>query len=267
MQQYRTLFLSDIHLGTKGSQAGALLDFIRQVDAETIYLVGDIIDGWRLRRTWYWPQTHNDLVQKLLRKVRKGTRIIYIPGNHDEFLREYLDTRFGGIEIADTAIHQGTDGKRYLVIHGDQFDAVVMHVKWLAFVGDWAYEMALFLNSRINFVRRKMGLTYWSFSAWAKHRVKKAVNFISAYEDTLAGEARRQGADGVICGHIHHAANRMMGDVHYMNCGDWVESCTALVEHRDGRFEIIDWSKKTQLLLTSGAPAEDAAPLPDRAAA
>jgi UDP-2,3-diacylglucosamine pyrophosphatase LpxH len=253
MQQYKTIFLSDIHLGTKGSQADQLLAFIRQCEADTIYLVGDIIDGWRLRKSWHWPQSHNDLVQKMLRKVRKGTRIVYVPGNHDEFLRDFIDNRFGGVEIADSLIHEGADGRRYLVIHGDQFDAVVTHARWLALLGDWAYEAMLVLNGKINLVRRRLGLTYWSFSAWAKHRVKKAVNFIGAFETTLVGEARRHGADGVICGHIHHAAIRDIDGIRYMNCGDWVESCTALVEHMDGRFEIIDWSRTAPLMISAAA--------------
>ncbi len=255
MRRYRAIFISDVHLGTKGSQALALLDFIREVEADTIYLVGDIVDGWRLRKSWHWPQSHNDVVQKLLRKARKGVRIVYVPGNHDEFLRDYLDTPFGGVAIVDRAIHEGADGRRYLVIHGDEFDAVVMHARWLAFVGDWAYETALFLNARINVVRRRLGLTYWSFSAWAKLKVKKAVNFISAFEDTLSAEARKAGAEGVICGHIHHAAIRDLGGVRYMNCGDWVESCTALVEHADGRFEILDWSARGRTPARQEEPA------------
>ncbi|MFM9975951.1 MAG: UDP-2,3-diacylglucosamine diphosphatase [Beijerinckiaceae bacterium] len=275
MPQFRALFISDVHLGTKGCQAEQLITFIRYADADTIYLVGDIIDGWRLKRSWYWPQSHNDVVQKLLRKVRKGTRIVYIPGNHDEFLRDFLDNQFGGIEIVNQLIHEGKDGKRYLVIHGDQFDAVVMHAKWLAFVGDWAYEFALFLNTRINFFRRKLGLTYWSFSAWAKHSVKRAVNFIGAFENVLSNEARRHGADGVICGHIHHATIRDMENIRYMNCGDWVESCTALVETQDGEFRIIDWSRERNALAALHEPLDDAEqavdtvvqPLPDRIAA
>jgi UDP-2,3-diacylglucosamine pyrophosphatase LpxH len=251
MQHCRTIFLSDIHLGTKGSQADRLLSFIKEYEADTIYLVGDIIDGWRLKKAWHWPQSHNDLVQKMLRKVRKGTRIVVIPGNHDEFLRGFVDNRFGAVEIVDSVIHKGADGRRYLVIHGDQFDAVVMNARWLALLGDWAYEVTLFLNGKINVMRRRLGLTYWSFSAWAKHSVKKAVNFIGAFEKTLVSEARRQGAEGVICGHIHHAAIRDIDGVRYMNCGDWVESCTALVEHQDGRFEIIDWSRAAPILISA----------------
>jgi len=264
MNHYRAIFVSDFHLGTRTSQAEALLAFLKETESDTIYLVGDIVDGWRLRRSWYWPQSHNDVVQKLLRKARKGTRVVLIPGNHDEFLRDYVDSQFGGVEIVDSIIHQGKDGRRHLVIHGDQFDAVVMHAKWLAFVGDWAYEAALLLNGRINFIRRKLGLTYWSFSAWAKHRVKKAVNFIGAFEETLAGEARRQDADGVICGHIHHAAIRDIGGLSYMNCGDWVESGTALVETMDGRFQIIEWTKERELAAAAAGSSAPISPLPER---
>ena len=237
----RTLFLSDMHLGTKGCQAALLLEFLREVDADTIYLVGDIVDGWQLKSGWYWPQGHNDVVQKLLRKVRKGAHIVYVPGNHDEFLRDYLGTTFGGIEIADSRIHTAADGRRYLVIHGDQFDMVVRHSKWLAHLGDGAYTVALTLNTVLNRVRRRLGLAYWSLSAWAKLRVKNAVNFIGRFEDLLAAEARRQGADGVICGHIHHAAHREIEGLAYINTGDWVESCTAVVEHYDGTMEVLHY--------------------------
>ncbi|WP_181707449.1 UDP-2,3-diacylglucosamine diphosphatase [Chthonobacter rhizosphaerae] len=240
-KHFRSLFLSDIHLGTRGCQAELLLDFMRLHDAETIYLVGDIIDGWRLKRMWYWSQPHNDVVQKLLRKGRKGARIIYLPGNHDEFLRGYLGTHFGGVEVVDSIVHEAADGKRYLVIHGDQFDVVVRHAKWLAFFGDWAYMTALNLNTVLNKIRRWLGFPYWSLSAWAKLKVKNAVNFIGAFEQALTGEAKRQGADGVICGHIHHAAMHERFGLTYINTGDWVESCTAVAEHHDGRFEIITW--------------------------
>lgn len=238
----RTLFLSDIHLGTKGCQALALLDFLKRYDADTIYLVGDIVDGWRLKSGWYWPQSHNDVVQKLMRKVRKGTRIVYVPGNHDEFLRDYLGIHLGGIEIVEHAIHEAADGRRYLVTHGDQFDLVVRHARWLALLGDGAYTAALFVNTYLNLARRKLGLTYWSLSAWAKLKVKNAVNFISRFEDLLAGEARRHGVDGVICGHIHHAVMHDKYGVAYVNTGDWVESCTAIVEHYDGRLELVRWT-------------------------
>jgi UDP-2,3-diacylglucosamine pyrophosphatase LpxH len=241
-RQVRTMFLSDIHLGSKGCQAELLLDFLRRYEAETIYLVGDIVDGWQLRSGWYWPQAHNDVVQKLLRKARKGTRVIYIPGNHDEFLRDYYGTHFGGIEVVEDALHMGANGKRYLVIHGDLFDVVIRHARWLALLGDKAYEAAIWLNTKFNAVRRALGLTYWSLSQWAKLRVKNAVNFIGEYEQALAGEAQRRGVDGVICGHIHHPVIRDAQGFSYINCGDWVESCTAVVEHFDGRLEIVKWT-------------------------
>jgi UDP-2,3-diacylglucosamine pyrophosphatase LpxH len=238
-RRVRAMFLSDFHLGTRGAQAEAIVEFLRRYDAEMIYLVGDIVDGWHLKSRWYWPQSHNDVVQKLLRKARKGAKIIYLPGNHDEFLRDYCGSVFGGIEIVDRAIHETADGKRMLVIHGDQFDLVVVHAKWLATIGDWAYTFALWLNTYFNFGRRKMGLSYWSLSAWAKMKVKNAVNFIGRFEEVLVNEARRINVDGVICGHIHCAALHDKFGIRYANSGDWVESCTALVEHEDGRFEII----------------------------
>ena len=240
--RFRALFISDVHLGTKGCQSELLLDFLKLYDADTIYLVGDIIDGWRLRQGWHWPQTHNDVVQKILRKGRKGARILYLPGNHDEFLRDYYGMHFGGIEVVETAIHEAADGKRYLVIHGDFFDVVVRHARWIAYLGDWAYETALVVNTHVNFVRRKLGFSYWSLSAWAKLKVKNAVNFIGHFEEVLSAEAAKHKVDGVICGHIHHAVIRDINGVAYVNCGDWVESCTAIAEHADGRLELIRWT-------------------------
>ncbi|MCS0504157.1 UDP-2,3-diacylglucosamine diphosphatase [Ancylobacter mangrovi] len=250
-RRFRSLFLSDVHLGTKGCQADLLLDFLKFHDADTIYLVGDIVDGWRLRAGWYWPQSHNDVVQKLLRKGRKGARIVYLPGNHDEFLRDYYGSHFGGIEVVETAIHDAADGRRYLVIHGDVFDVVVRHAKWLAFLGDGAYTFALGVNTYLNWVRRKLGFPYWSLSQWAKLKVKNAVNFIGRFEEAVANEARRHKVDGVICGHIHHATMHDNFGVEYVNCGDWVESCTAIVEHEDGRFELIDWARQTRARLST----------------
>ena len=241
-RSFRTIFLSDIHLGSRPAKAKFLIDFLRHHDAETIYLVGDIVDGWRLKRSWHWPQDHNDVVQKLLRKARKGTRIFYIAGNHDEFLRAFEGIHFGGIAVADRVIHDGADGRRFLVIHGDQFDVVVRHAKWLAYVGDWAYRFALRVNIVINWVRRRLGLTYWSLSAWAKHKVKNAVSVIGRFEEALSLEARQSGVDGVICGHIHYADMHDRLGIHYINTGDWVESCTAIVENADGAFELIKWT-------------------------
>jgi UDP-2,3-diacylglucosamine pyrophosphatase LpxH len=252
-RHFRTLFISDVHLGARGSQAERLLDFLRVHDADTIYLVGDIIDGWALKSHWHWPQSHNDFVQKMLRRVRKGARVFYIPGNHDEFLRSYYGTHFGGIEVVEQAIHQGLDGKRYLVIHGDMFDLVVQNARWLAHLGDKAYDFAIQMNRLVNAFRRMFGSSYWSLSQWAKLKVKNAVNYIGAFEQTLAAEARRHEADGVICGHIHYAVIRDYDGIRYMNCGDWVESCTALVEHHDGRFEILTWTAPIRQLASSPA--------------
>jgi UDP-2,3-diacylglucosamine pyrophosphatase LpxH len=257
-QQVRTLFLSDVHLGMKGCQADKLLDFLRTYDAETVYLVGDIVDGWQLRSSWYWPQTHNDVVQKLLRKARKGARVFYIPGNHDEFLRDYCGTHFGGIEVAEELVHVTADGKRYLVIHGDLFDVVIRHAKWLALLGDKAYDAAIWLNTHFNLIRRALGLTYWSLSQWAKLKVKNAVNFIGEFEHTLAAEAKRRGLDGVICGHIHHAVIRNESGFCYVNCGDWIESCTAIVEHFNGALEIITWTARGSWPEKSDVPIERA---------
>lgn len=241
-RRFRALFISDVHLGASGCRVSQLLDFLRYHDAATIYLVGDIVDGWALKSNWHWPQSHNDFVQKILRKVRKGVAVVYVPGNHDEFLRSYYGTHFGGIEVVENAIHSGADGRRYLVIHGDIFDLVVQNARWLARLGDKAYDVAIRANRLVNAFRRSFGFPYWSLSKWAKFKVKNAVNYIGAFEQTLAGEARRHGADGVICGHIHHATIRDEQGIRYMNCGDWVESCTALAEHEDGRFEIITWA-------------------------
>lgn len=252
-RRYRTIFISDVHLGTRGCQSGLLLDFLRANEADVIYLVGDIVDAWRLKQGWFWPQEHNDIVQKLLRKVRKHVRLLYIPGNHDEFLKDYLGIHFGGVEVVARAIHVGADGRRYLVVHGDAFDMVVRHARWLALLGDWAYDAALGLNTYLNVVRRHLGLSYWSLSQWAKLQVKSAVNFIGDYENALVTEAKRHGVDGIICGHIHHAAIHDHLGIAYMNCGDWVESCTALVEHDDGRFELIKW--------TPARDTEDAPPI------
>lgn len=238
----RTAFISDIHLGTPGCQARALLDFLRALDCQTLFLVGDIIDGWQLRRSWYWPQTHNDVIQKLLRKARKGTRVIFVPGNHDEFARRYVEHNFGGVDVAEDWIHQTADGRRLWVTHGDLFDGVIQCAKWLAYLGDSLYEFTLKLNRHLNSMRARAGLPYWSLSKYLKLKVKRAVSYVSDFEQAVAREARKRGVDGVVCGHIHHAELRDIDGVLYANDGDWVESLTALVEHPDGRLEIIDWS-------------------------
>jgi UDP-2,3-diacylglucosamine pyrophosphatase LpxH len=242
----RSLFISDLHLGTRGAQAEQLLEFLKVYDANMIYLVGDIVDGWRLKQRWHWPQAHNDVVQKLLRKVRKGARIVYLPGNHDEFLRDYCGSNFGGIEVLERVVHVAANGKRYLVLHGDQFDMVVRHAKWLAYVGDGAYTLALGLNTALNRFRRKLGFPYWSLSGWAKSRVKNAVNFVSRFEEVLANEAKRLKVDGIICGHIHAAALHEDFGTRYANTGDWVESCTALVEDFAGELSLVHWAQETR---------------------
>ena len=244
--ELRTVWISDIHLGTPGCQAGALLDFLRRTNCQTLYLVGDIIDGWQLRRSWYWPQAHNDVVQKILRKARRGTKVIFVPGNHDEFARKYVAHNFGGVDVMDEAIHVTADGRKLWITHGDLFDGVIQCAKWLAYAGDMAYEFTLKVNRWFNRVRAKMGMPYWSLSKYLKQKVKRAVSFISDFEIAVAREARKRGVDGVVCGHIHHAEMRMIDGILYCNDGDWVESLTALVEHHDGRLEILDWSKSMQ---------------------
>jgi UDP-2,3-diacylglucosamine pyrophosphatase LpxH len=250
--RYRTLWISDIHLGTPGCQAEALLDFLRHTECDTLFLVGDIVDGWQLRRNWYWPQSHNDVVQKLLRKVRKGTRVIFVPGNHDEFARKYLGHDFGGIEVVEDWVHETADGLRLWITHGDHFDGVIQCAKWLAYLGDTLYEFTLRLNRHLNSVRARLGLPYWSLSRYLKLKVKRAVSYVGDFENALAREARRRGAHGVVCGHIHHAELRQIQGTLYANDGDWVESLTALAEHADGRLQILDWAAE---LARRAAPA------------
>lgn len=260
IRRYRTVFVSDVHLGTRGCQAEMLLDFIRHMECDTLYLVGDIVDGWKMKSGWYWPQAHNDVVQKILRLARKGVNVVYIPGNHDDRIRDFCGIHFGGVVVARDAIHEGADGRRFLVTHGDEFDGVVQHAKWLAFLGDYSYRALLSANTLFNRVRRRMGFGYWSLSAYLKTRVKNALHFIEDFEGAVAEEARRRGVDGVICGHIHKAEMRQIEDILYINDGDWVESCTALVEHMDGRMEILEWAK-----LRSWSAVREAGALPEPA--
>jgi UDP-2,3-diacylglucosamine pyrophosphatase LpxH len=240
--KFRTVWISDVHLGTPGCNAEMLLDFLRSVDSETLYLVGDIVDGWQLRKGWYWPQRHNDVIRCILKQAKNGTRVVYVPGNHDEAFRDYVGLNFGGVELLPEVIHETADGRRLLVLHGDVFDGVVLYAKWLAFLGDSAYELLLKSNRIVNWVRRRFGLPYWSLAAHLKKTVKNAVQFICRYEEVVAHAALDRGVDGVVCGHIHSAEIRQFGDITYYNDGDWVESCTALVEHADGRMEILDWA-------------------------
>ncbi len=241
-RRFRTIWISDIHLGTRGCNAAMLIDFLDSTDSETMYLVGDIIDGWRLKRSWYWPALHNDIVWRVMKRAKRGTRVVFIPGNHDEMFRQFTGLTFGGIEIRRSAIHETADGRRLMVTHGDEFDAVVMCHRWLAFLGDFAYELLLRANVWINKVRQQFDLPYWSLAKHAKQKVKNAVEFISRFEEAVAHEAGTRGVDGVVCGHIHTAEVREFGDIVYYNDGDWVEGCTALVEHFDGRMEVLHWA-------------------------
>lgn len=241
--KFKSVFISDVHLGTRGSQASSLVDFIKIIDADSIYLVGDIVDFWKIRRGPLWPQSHNDVVQKLLRKVRKGAQIIFIPGNHDEALRDFCGHNFGGIQILRDTIHTCVDGKKFKVMHGDEFDVVVRYAKWLAFLGDRSYRFLLYLNTPLNWVRRHLGLGYWSLSGYLKNRVKTAVNFIGEFEMSLVDHAKSENVDGIICGHVHNPSDKMIEGIRYINCGDWVESCTAIVETHSGEFHLIRWNE------------------------
>ncbi|MBA3676438.1 MAG: UDP-2,3-diacylglucosamine diphosphatase [Sphingosinicella sp.] len=240
-RKYRTIWISDVHLGTRGCNDKLLLDFLDHVDSDTLYLVGDIIDGWRMKKRYYWPERHNAIVRRIMKRAKRGTEVIYIPGNHDEMFRQFSGMNFGGVRIRKKAVHVTADGRRLLVLHGDEFDAVVMAHRWLAFAGDAAYEFLMKMNFVVNHVRRLLDLPYWSLSQHARHKVKNAVAFISRFEETVAHEARSKKVDGVICGHIHTAEERDFCGVTYYNDGDWVESCTALVEHFSGQMEILHW--------------------------
>lgn len=248
MTKHRAIFISDVHLGTRGCRASLLVEFLEKYDSETLYLVGDIIDGWQIKRGWHWPSAHNDVVQCILEKAQKGTRVVYVPGNHDEVIRRFPGMHFGGVEVKDHDIFISANGKRYLVTHGDQFDTVIANAKWLAYLGDRAYATLMWLNPKINTLRRLWSRNYWSLSKWTKQQVKQAVNFIGKYEEVLSDDARQRGYDGVICGHIHHAAIRQIGDIHYVNTGDWVESCTAIVEDDSGDLRLIDWEARCNRL-------------------
>jgi UDP-2,3-diacylglucosamine pyrophosphatase LpxH len=238
MKRYRTGWISDVHLGTRGSKAEALLRFLRTHEFETLYVVGDLIDVWALRRGIYWPQSHNDVIQKLLRAGRKGTRVIYIPGNHDEFIAGFHG-HYGAVEVMPRAIHETADGRKLLIIHGHELDAVVQNIKFLAYIGDVGYSILLRLNSPVNYLRRKLGLGFWSLSAAVKRSVKEAVNFIGAFEEGVVRMARADAVDGVVCGHIHTPVIREIDGVPYYNTGDWVESTSALMENFDGTIELM----------------------------
>ena len=246
---YRTVFISDVHLGTRGCRADFLAGFLREIRCEHLYLVGDILDGWRLRKSWYWDAAHDEVLRLILRHARGGARVTYIPGNHDEMFRAWLplELEVAGIRLRAEDAHVTADGRRLLIMHGDAFDSVVRYARFLALLGDGAYRAALVANRWFNLARRRLGYPYWSLSSWLKRQVKGAVKAMDRFEAALAGTARERGFDGVVCGHIHHAEMRDLGGVLYLNCGDWVESCTALVEHQDGRIELVDWASAAGL--------------------
>ena len=260
---YRSVFISDTHLGTKGCRSDFLADFLGGMSCEHLFLVGDIVDGWRLRKSWFWDAAHDKVIRLILRHARNGTAITYVPGNHDEMFRPWLPTQpdaagleVAGITVQHEAEHTTAAGLRLLVIHGDQFDGVLRYARFLAILGDGAYVTSLVVNRWFNVVRRRLGYPYWSLSQWLKRQVKGAVKAIDLFETALAAEAKRRGFDGVVCGHIHHAEMRMVNGVLYVNDGDWVESCTALVEHHDGRLELLDWAALNNLSFFTPRPAK-----------
>ena len=250
MPKVRSIFLSDLHLGTRACQAGRLLEFLRSYSAENVFLVGDIVDFWAMQRSIVWTPEQNTFVQKILRRARHGERVVFIPGNHDEALRDYLGIAFGDIEVVGEYVHELADGRRFLLLHGDQFDQITRHHRWIAVLGDVMYELLVRLNAVISLVRRRLGITgYWSLAGYAKRRVKSALQFIFDFEDSAIHAARQRGLDGIICGHIHSATIREVDGVSYVNCGDWVDSCTAIVEHLDGRLELIAWDSRERVAL------------------
>lgn len=266
-RRFRTIWISDVHLGTKGCNAQLLIDFLDHTDSDVMYLVGDIIDGWRLKKKFYWPAEHNDIIWRILKRAKRGTRIVYIPGNHDEMFRQFTGLNFGGVEIRRAAFHDTVDGRRLMVLHGDEFDTIMLAHRWLAFVGDALYHLMMGLNQWVNKARQLLDLPYWSLSKMAKHKVKNAVEFISRYEEVVARAAGERGVDGVVCGHIHTAEFRTFThdgkQIEYWNDGDWVEGCNALVEHHDGRMEILNWptevARRTEQEAARSAPDDEQA--------
>jgi len=255
-RKYRTIWISDIHLGTRGCNAAMLVDFLRSVECQTLYLVGDIVDGWRLKKGWYWPDEHNEVIRRILKMAHRGTRVVFVAGNHDEMLRDYAGLTFGGVELVLEATHIAANGRRLLVTHGDKFDSVVLYARWLAFLGDKAYGLLLRSNILFNAIRRRLNLPYWSLSAYLKKRVKNAVQYVCNYEEAVSQEAVKRGFDGIVCGHIHYAEIREIGGITYYNDGDWVESCTALAEDAKGHIAIIDWASEAKLLEKQKQAAE-----------
>lgn len=245
--KYRSIFISDVHLGTKDVRNDCLLNFLTTVEADYIYLVGDIVDFWKLKKSWHWPETNNQIVQRVLDKVKEGTKVIYIPGNHDERLRDYVGSNLNDVIVCEDAIHTTKENKKLLLIHGDEFDSIVMTNKWLVHFGDWLYDHIVVLNRYYNYVRRKLGFPYWSLSSYLKMHTKKAVQYIENFENAVIHEAKRRGLDGVVCGHIHHPAMKQVDGVMYANTGDWVENCTAIVENQNGQLEVLRWANMHEL--------------------
>jgi UDP-2,3-diacylglucosamine pyrophosphatase LpxH len=259
VQRVRTIFLSDIHLGTRACQAERLLEFLKAYDCDRLYLVGDVIDFWAMRRRGvYWSAAQNTLVQKILKRARHHVQVVFVPGNHDEAAREHVGASFGNIRVVHDAVHVAADGRRYLVLHGDEFDQVTRHARWLALLGDHAYALVVRLNLALSWVRRRLGIPgYWSLAGYAKRKVKSAVGFVFDFEEAIARHARDRGADGVICGHIHSATIREVHGVRYVNCGDWVDSCTAVVEHADGELELVRWGVAREVHPGALRPTEE----------
>jgi UDP-2,3-diacylglucosamine pyrophosphatase LpxH len=251
---YKTIFLSDIHLGTRGCRADLLLEFLKEHTCDELYLVGDIIDGWRFKKGFYWPQEHTNVMRRFLTLSKRGTCVTYVTGNHDEFLRKYSDMEIGNIRLVDEAAHRTADGRRLLVVHGDAYDVVTRYHRWVALLGDLGYGWLLTLNRHLNRWRARFGYGYWSLSSWVKYRVKRAVSFVSGFEEAVSHHCRQQGYDGVVCGHIHHAEITDYDGVRYMNCGDWVESCTALVEDEAGTFHLIRWADELNAIARGAVP-------------
>ena len=265
MVQVRAIFISDVHLGTRACQADRLLDFLREHPSEHLYLIGDIVDFWSMSRGIYWTSAQNTVVQKILRRARHGGQVMLIPGNHDEALRAHDGLDFGGIRVQNEHIHVTADGKRLLLVHGDEFDQVTRYHRWVAVLGDMAYNLLVRINISLSWFRRRLGLTgYWSLAGYAKRKVKTAINFIFNFEDSVVRAVKERQLDGVVCGHIHWAALRQVDEVLYINCGDWVDSCTGIVEHLDGRLELISWGNATVTAPGEADEVPSPAPLPER---
>ncbi len=240
----RSVWISDVHLGFRGCQARALLHFLHSVETDYLFLVGDIVDFWSLRKSSFWPQEHTNVVRSILGKAKHNTKVIYVPGNHDEIMREYIGYTFGNIEFHQDYVYETLHGKKLLVLHGDEFDAIVKHSQFIAKLGSWAYDKLLHINHYVNFFRRIFKRNYWSLAKYLKLKVKNAVNYIGSFESALAHLAKDRNVDGVVCGHIHHAEVRYINSVLYCNDGDWVESCSSLIEHKDGRLELLYWAEE-----------------------